>query len=669
MTTKINPFEITKASDFTDNQIHDYWVNYPGLSDIVSPTSSMSKFILGGKGSGKTHILRYHSFNNQKIRFKEKKIPLVKGIQKDKYIGFYLNCENLSSGRFKNKGKSNEEWVEIFKIFVELWIASRIISVLSELLQDNEEFKEKEEDIVKELLSITSLRKNSNDQNSLNFVISKIENLQKDLDYHVRKSIFDNDLKINDELLKISNSSLIYGIPRVIQKNLSFLNNVIFLVILDEIENFTKEQQIYINTLIRDKKPYISFRIGGRLYGIRTHETINELEVNKKGSEYDVDIIDDIARSKSKPFETFLIQLFNKRLVNSGYVQFNESNIESIKGYFEEFSESQIKKSLKSLDTESKNRPYFQKLIKQLTNLKRYNDSQINEIIQNLNVEDHILLERINISLFYQDWKSGKDLLESSKEISIDTKNHLEKKENNRLKKKLKRSKTDTLSKIYKECQTFQRYTGLDTIIHLSDGLPRNFLIIMKNIFKWSEFSNENPFIQGNKISEFSQRKGILEAAEWFYEDARDPSEYGITIRNSINNICELLKTFRFSDAGSIDSLKSFSLDEPDQVVIQLLEQSKQWSLIVSRPITKKSKNASLINYKFEINSLLCPLWDLPVQSGGCLNIKNSDAKIIFTHSNDSKFTNLLRIVNSELNPPFSKKNKNNESSLFQGVF
>ena len=66
-----NPFNITKAVDFTDQEINDYWIDIPesgGFQQLVKPTSPMPMFILGGKGSGKTHLMRYFSYPLQKIR-------------------------------------------------------------------------------------------------------------------------------------------------------------------------------------------------------------------------------------------------------------------------------------------------------------------------------------------------------------------------------------------------------------------------------------------------------------------------------------------------------------------------------------------------------------------------------------------------------------------------
>jgi hypothetical protein len=61
-----NPFSVTRAADFTDEQIDQYWVDLAdgggGFLELIKPRSAMPMLILGGKGSGKTHIMRYLSF-------------------------------------------------------------------------------------------------------------------------------------------------------------------------------------------------------------------------------------------------------------------------------------------------------------------------------------------------------------------------------------------------------------------------------------------------------------------------------------------------------------------------------------------------------------------------------------------------------------------------------
>src|SRR5258708_35361396 len=117
-----NPFDVTKAVDFTDAQIAAYFVDIPGpgFSALANPRSPMPMMIRGGKGSGKTHLMRYFSYALQKMRHGS---DLVRGVQEEGYIGVYFRCGGLNTGRFRGKGQSEDIWNAVFAYYMELWLA------------------------------------------------------------------------------------------------------------------------------------------------------------------------------------------------------------------------------------------------------------------------------------------------------------------------------------------------------------------------------------------------------------------------------------------------------------------------------------------------------------------------------------------------------------------
>ena len=124
--TQANPFGITKAVDLNDEQILSLWVNVSGaaadFAEFARPQSPMPTFIMGAKGSGKTHLMRYHSFELQTLRHNQRNVSLREGVRSDGYIGIYMRCSGLNSGRFANKRQSPEVWKELFAYYIELWL-------------------------------------------------------------------------------------------------------------------------------------------------------------------------------------------------------------------------------------------------------------------------------------------------------------------------------------------------------------------------------------------------------------------------------------------------------------------------------------------------------------------------------------------------------------------
>jgi len=132
-----NPFSITKAVDLSDDQIQTLWVSVADdgheFSEYTRPSSPMPTFVLGAKGSGKTHLMRYHSFELQKLRHTKEKMSLREGIAADGYIGIYVRCSGLNSGRFKGKRQTEEIWAELFAYYIELWLTQHLLEVIQAL--------------------------------------------------------------------------------------------------------------------------------------------------------------------------------------------------------------------------------------------------------------------------------------------------------------------------------------------------------------------------------------------------------------------------------------------------------------------------------------------------------------------------------------------------------
>jgi hypothetical protein len=128
-----NPFAITKAVDLDDLQIESFWVaihaedDEEAAAEFERPSSPMPTYILGAKGSGKTHLMRHQAFELQAIRHAKNKVYVHDGVKADGYLGIYARCSGLQSGRFSGKRQTSEVWVEIFSYYFELWLAHHLL--------------------------------------------------------------------------------------------------------------------------------------------------------------------------------------------------------------------------------------------------------------------------------------------------------------------------------------------------------------------------------------------------------------------------------------------------------------------------------------------------------------------------------------------------------------
>ncbi|XDD52189.1 hypothetical protein AB3N59_19730 [Leptospira sp. WS92.C1] len=675
-----NPFDITKAVDFTDQEINDFWVELPHR---LNPNSPMPIYFMGGKGSGKTHIMRYHSYPLQKIRHR---INLLEGIKNDGYIGIYGRCGGFNSDRFNGKGQSNEIWKEVFGYYVELWLAQLLLYSISDLLNDNESYLKNEILIINEIKSLF-VNKTEISANSLSEILEYVINLQRDIDIAVNDCAFTRKLDLHQVRARVIPTNLIFGIPKVLSKYIAMLSDVNYLYLIDEFENIDKDKQEHFNTLIRERSHPTTFRIGGRIYGFRTNITRSAGEENKIGSEYEIVNLDEMFRNEDL-YETYAREICIRRLNKINYFDFghsgkeNYTNITDIKiidKYFEDdnTNHSEVALSFVRSQYKERHRPYFEKLKKNLQEgiLKKiafgvFTDGDVELIISNLKIDENPLVEKLNLFFLYQAWSKKRNLIDASKEIKVEAKRYLtDKDRTSKHSKKLKRAKGDLLAQIFRDCRKKQRYTGLNNFIAMSEGIPRNLLIILKYIYEWALIHEEEPFKSVEKpIGWESQTKGVLKAAQWFLDDARSPDPDGMKIRFGINKIGTLFQKIRFSDKSTFDSLLTFefNVNEIDIDVRNLIEQAQKWSLLIKQ--TKEARLAQTNTKKYKINSLLSPIWDLPIKSGGTLLLDNLQLKNLFQVNSNNAADIIIKEISDRMNAPNFGESKKKRNKLEQGT-
>ncbi len=672
---QINPFDITKAVDFTDKQINDFWVDMTGggFFDIVKPASAMPMVILGGKGSGKTHLMRYFSYAIQKIRYKD---GLIDGLNNDGYIGIYMRCGALNHPRFGGQDKDFAKWAGVFSYYMDLWLSQITIKTIIDIYKSENKALKSEKVVCKKIYAI--FLRNKEEQNtdldySLDSVLDYLSVAQKKVDIAVNNYPFTSELNVE---ISVSPGRLVFEIPKILTESEKELKNLKFIYLIDEFENLYEQHQKYINTLVREKENPCSFKIGSRLYGVKTYETYSADEVNKEGSEYEVLLLDELLRSKTKKqYKEFAKSLCLRRLKESGYIYSDNSRVAGASSDLDLFFEKTTKDALSSYDTEfvltkysNKQRPYFFALENKLNeglksgcSLDITTEEDINDILYYLSYPEYPIIEKTNILLFYKAWYAGKNLKNEAKAIFENCIEHKDEvSEFNPHKSILDHHRSDLLSQLYRECGKKQKYIGLDVFILMSSGLPRNMLIILKHIFQWSLYNGEQPFRDQRKITMQSQRKGVLEASEWFFRDARMAGVDGRVVRDSIERLAMLFKKIRFSDKPSECSLSTFSVDlskvsGESQRIIELAE---NWSLLINITGGQKDRNTSRVNMKYQINPMLAPRWDLPISRRGAIALKTDEIDSIFDTEKVADYDKKTKIRISRMNAPCFSKEK-----------
>ena len=221
----------------------------------------------------------------------------------------------------------------------------------------------------------------------------------------------------------------------------------------------------------------------------------------------------------------------------------------------------------------------------------------------------------------------------------------------------LDKFKQDLIDALYRENGLkLTSYCGLDNLVKISNGIPRHFLMIMKHIFRWNTFY-ENDF-SNETVSTEIQLLAIKDTVLWFMEDANKTDE-NTNYRYSIESICNFLRELRFSDLPPECSISTFEIKNVDfnlglKKIITFL---KQYSYIIKEDYGRRDKNSNVRNDMYQINGLLACWWELSISRRGIVKLSSDQLEKIFYYN---RFEELKIMITNELlkyNVPFRKGN------------
>lgn len=664
-----NPFDINKAVDYTDEDIYRFWVNInkeDGFDDMMKPNTLVPTIIVGSKGSGKTHIMKYYSYELQKIKLTGKAEEMLsEAFKEESFIGVYVRCSGLNARVFEGRGMNDDTWELLFAYYWELWIGERLISVLSDMKEIGLLYGSQESEFAKGILSL--FMNNDFACDTLKELREHLIKLQKELLYEVH-----NFLLLGKEKplvdIKLNVSALTFGIPNLLKEKMPYFKNRHVLYLIDEYENFSERQQQVMMTLLREKPTSCTIRIGTRPYGIRTKYTIGRIEENREGSEYDLLRLDDKLREEEN-YKTYLTEICEKRVTESGL---KVQRPFSLKDYVDDMGDDELltrASQMKSTNSVMKN------LRRNLTLYKfqKLTEAEIDEIIGNLTCEKDLIVERAGIKLLYmQIKKKNAQLVSAAKKIHEEAENYLSRdsRKDNEIAKHLSYYKKDILDDIARKANQTIPYYGLDKLMDLSCGTPRTLLRLLKQAFAKQYFNTgKMPFEKRRHLMTESQQAGIESTGDWFFEENRIPNDSaGVT--EVVTRLGNYLQRLRFTDLPPQCSINIFSVQEENMsaAALQSLRILEMYSYIVPHKDRRK-KNSDTKVSTYKLNSILAPKFELALQARANVELSKEDAEMIFNPARKDDYEDYVKAKLKAYNFPFLSRRGGNAMDIQRSLF
>lgn len=652
---QVNPFALVRASDYTDEQINVLWVELgrPTINAIIEPQSKTSKYILGGKGTGKTHLLRYYSYQVSRLRN-----PEASGLQivaKQKFLATFLRAASTDAPRFAESSASTATWQQLFGVYFEL----RLVEVALDALQDikktsvNGSF----DDIAFCSEMAAAVSDNSvSECRTLDEFEAWVINERRKIDDAVNNAAYIGRLELR---VPFSIGRLCLPLSRAIGKWSPSLAGIPLIYLIDEIENFSVPQQQVVNTLIRYGEGLATFRVTGRLYARKTFSTLLDGEENREGSEFRTIILDEILRN----YHDFLG--FAKKFVTRRLAEFSSQS--SARRILESFDPSVC---FEDVGTDH----FYEDALSQLGVHRldaafankfgdTYATSSSATIAHNVTVTLTeglpLLLQRLNILLFCK--KHGKKLggPTLAERIRNDSFSFME--SGGSVPPSYKTAYNHYAADLFAQlCRKSERslgvpYAGFDTFVKMSSGNPRNLLIVLGKAYEIAVFK-EIDFINGPKLPAAIQTQAAIEAAKFMYEQDSNYGTPSEQARVAVTRLASLLRAARYAlnipEASPL--AVSFSEDDLSSVARGTLSQALNYSFVYElhgRP----DRNSQRVNRKIQLNPLLSPRWGLPYVVRGDLGLTKELANAIFDPQRQEAFDELLKVLDGKWNSPFAK--------------
>lgn len=657
-----NPFSVLKSTEFTDQEIYDNWVEN-NIFHLLNPTEFIPKYILGSKGSGKTHNLKFASFPLQKIKSNYD----FKKLLEEKYIGLHYETYALKITRFRDKSISHDEWSSLFEYYLDLYLCDNLLNTYNEIFSSLKIDKKTISIIIQKISALFIDNNNISESNSFTELISKITGIRNAIDSEINNVAYTKKFNLSIIKSTFSPGDLIFGIPEIIANSIDILKDVKIIYIIDEYEKFEDWQKEYINTLVLDKKNPVSFWISMRTWGFTTKKTKTADQI-RIGHEFK--LIDLDQYNSTKP--NFLQNLCTRRLEKYYSKRNQEINSDELYKNFSEKFEVYNEEDLITYFTEKAKKEE----LKHITNLRKKNTKEypipnINEIIKLLiNGEENPLLQKYKFFRFYFLWNKfkkhkGFNLLEIAKEVNTEYTLYKsgEKSYFDEIKDKRKKDLIAQLCLENNEINKNIEHSGLASLIERSHDNPRNLLMLLMKCIEYGKSKNENPLNMG-KISIDTQYQALYDTALWFYETIEIKGGEAKKLYDSLYFLSELLKIHRYCDKPSETSVYGFNVSQQNLTVnsIEQIDNLEKYSILIKDEKGRKEKNSSIKETRYNLNKILSPLWGLPIKKRGVLDLNGDIANLIFDYKNKNDFEYEFKIIRTKLTAPFNQSKITNEN-------
>ncbi len=609
-----NPFDDYNALLIDTDKIVEFWCDpiVKNQKELLSVptffTHKMPFIIQGSRGSGKTMIFKYYSYDAQKVVAKSKG-KILEHLCNCGGVGFYFRCDPpfINSLRSVCSNSPLEEWEEVFSYYMQLSLSLDIINMIVDL--------ENEDEIDPSAINIglvdyISHQLGDQDISNITTLYDTISKEIKTIHEYKDLSVFTDS---NQTIKKrFSSNNVADLIITFLKKNNESFSKMNFVLMVDEYESLPYELQKSFNTMIKYANDKISIRLGRRTEKNITTATINDTEYLRVNNDYLlIDLDEKIDNNDQKKY---FYEVAQKRL-NLVFKDF-KIDVKQLFGNSEDL--------LKECISVSNNKRNHMSII--LKTDSQINSKQIDEILSIISYPSNPIMEMLNALWVIRE--SSTDKIELAHYVKESMLEYINNESTQRAKKyyldyenKYRYSLTVLLCSIYKKNKL---YYSFNTISHLSNGNTRVFINICREIISEALFYETDDFFNNLTVSPSIQSKAIHKFSAKEFDDICSIIKYGENVRKLVLNLGNLFSEYHKDKRVRYPETNQFVLDklELDCQSLETLNMALRWSLIIKKNVPQRlSMDINKRGDIFYINRIFSPLFNISYRTRGGFNI------------------------------------------------
>ena len=276
--------EITTTPDNIVNVLHDLFGDYRAewpperFRELFVEPAYFSKLetrrpclLMGGRGTGKTTALRSLRFDATLLRLEAQ----GRGYGDQEHLGIFLRMNKNRVHAFKGAGLDIETWRKSFAHYFNLLACSELanLAIWLEHQVGQTLLPNRVVDICRDL-AIPEVSTAGELRNEIQSSISKLQ-------------IFVNNPCFTPRPIFSMAEAPLQKFASVLHEEDGLTQGRTIFCCIDEYENLLDDQQAVLNTYIKHSEPPISYKVGVRVNGLRTHQTIEDSDLLRTPDDYE----------------------------------------------------------------------------------------------------------------------------------------------------------------------------------------------------------------------------------------------------------------------------------------------------------------------------------------------------------------------------------------------